>query len=207
MCPDRQIISVYIDNELLSPWKEKMEAHLESCPKCRTELNKYKLLRETLGSIDHGTAETAQKRVWEKLNTPELISGGNVKIAEWRFGRKRLWNRTVTLPLPAAAAALLIFAFSFAIILMNNGSGTTEPVTVVAEQLNPIVQEWSGTLLGDDHDMILPTLDMDDFLQFLINQNEGDFVLVRLPETSRFSRTGQATLISASDYSRSRIHR
>jgi anti-sigma factor RsiW len=41
MCPDRQILSVYLDEELPSPWKEKMEAHVSSCAECQAVLEKY----------------------------------------------------------------------------------------------------------------------------------------------------------------------
>ena len=211
MCPDREIISLYIDNELLSPWKEKMESHLKSCPKCQKEFDRYKLLGETLGSLDDGSLQAAQERVWKNLcneaverSVPRLIKSSQERTDDWRFGRKKLWKRTITLPLPVAAAVLLMIAFPLAFNLMRNYANSNDSTALMQEQPTPITQEWS---VSDDYGTILPALDMDDFLQLLINQNEGDFVIVRLPENSRFSRVGQPTLINASDYSRRRMHR
>ena len=191
MCPDRQIISLYFDKELPSPWKEKMEAHLGSCPKCQAELAGYRQLTESLLDLQEGNMQVAQERVWQKLTAP----------AEWRTGKKKLMHRTVTLPLPAAAAALLVIAFSLVFIFMRADSSPHDSVAVLPDQSYQTVSEWSGTLLGDDHETILPTLDMNDFLQYLLSQNEGDFVVVRLPESSNFSRTGRPTLVNAADYS------
>ena len=34
-CPDKDLYSAYVDGELQSPWKEKIEAHLVSCKKVK----------------------------------------------------------------------------------------------------------------------------------------------------------------------------
>ena len=203
MCPDRQIISLYFDMELPSPWKEKMEAHLESCPKCRSELARYTNLGKSLKDLHEGSIQAAQDRVWEKIAAPELITN---KVYKHRT-RKSIWNRSITLPLPAAAAALLLIVFSLAFTFTRSANPSNDAVAAASESLTPIAQEWSSTVLGDDLAAIFPALDMDIFLEHIIGQNEGDFVVVRLPENSRFSRSGQPTLINAADYSRSRAHR
>ena len=73
MCPDSQIISLYYDEELPSPWKEKMEAHLEACASCRAVLAGYGRLGKGLAALNHPEefVATAQDRVWEKLSVPE----------------------------------------------------------------------------------------------------------------------------------------
>ncbi|MCL2007850.1 MAG: zf-HC2 domain-containing protein [Treponema sp.] len=194
MCPDRQVISLYYDDELPSPWKEKMEAHLEVCPECKAELARYRQLGEKIKSLDFPSIEEAEKRVWNKINSNRIIIKNNDKF----------WSKKISMPLPAAAAALFILAFSIIFLIMRP-AGTNESIAM--DQARPIPAEWSGTLLGDDLGTVLPTLDMDDFIHFLLSENDGDFVVVRLPETSRFSRTGQPALINAADYSRSRSNR
>jgi len=42
MCPEPQLISIYLDNELPSPWKEKLESHLAECSSCREKLDGFK---------------------------------------------------------------------------------------------------------------------------------------------------------------------
>ena len=203
MCPDRQIVSLYIDEELPSPWKEKMEAHLQSCPKCQAELARYRQLGDKVQNLQDESLHAAQERVWNKLNTFEFILSNSRGRQTGNINR--LWRRTITLPLPVAAAALVLIAFTLVFTLVIGNLGTAD--SMMADNTPTSVQEWSSTLLGDDLGTILPTLDMDDFLQYILNQDEGDFVVVRLPETSRFSRTGQPALINAADYSRSRMNR
>jgi anti-sigma factor RsiW len=74
MCPDRQIISLYLDGELPSPWDGKMEAHLESCEKCRSVLAGYRSIKNSLLENKEKTLIGAQERVWQKLTAPGLVS-------------------------------------------------------------------------------------------------------------------------------------
>ena len=206
MCPDRQIISLYFDNELPSPWKEKMEAHLLSCPKCQEELSRYNQLGISLKSLHEENMQAAQERVWKKLSTPKEYSNEVHNNTFYRT-KKGFWNRSINLPIPVAAAALLAIAFTLVFTVMRTQNHNQDAVALAADSLTPIAQQWSSTVLEDDLVTIFPAMDMDFFLQQLIEQNEGDFVIVRLPENSRFSRTGQPTLVNAADYPRRRGHR
>ncbi|GHU05470.1 hypothetical protein FACS1894147_11680 [Spirochaetia bacterium] len=55
MCPDRQILSLYHDDELPSPWKEKLESHVASCPACAARLAQYRDLSRVL--LDNDAAD------------------------------------------------------------------------------------------------------------------------------------------------------
>jgi len=198
MCPDRQIISLYFDGELPSPWKEKMATHLESCPKCRAVLAGYGHLGKSPGELRDETIKAAQDRVWKKITAPELVVGRTEresagKTVSRRLGAvKRVWYRRITLPLPAAAAALLIFVAFFALIGIRGGS-----------QSLPQNQVTAMSIGFDDYTMV-PISDMNDVLRYLSIQDNADFMVVRLPEHRRFSRAGEPALINAADYSRTR---
>ena len=47
-CSFRQWISVYFDGEMVSPWKEKMEAHIKGCADCAGQLEAYKKISLSL---------------------------------------------------------------------------------------------------------------------------------------------------------------
>jgi len=36
MCPDETLLTAYVDDEVPSPWKERIEAHLDQCARCRS---------------------------------------------------------------------------------------------------------------------------------------------------------------------------
>ncbi|MDR0511540.1 MAG: zf-HC2 domain-containing protein, partial [Treponema sp.] len=74
MCPDRQIVSLYLDGELPSPWREKMEAHLDSCQQCSCALAKYRTLGNIFPQPQAQVIEDAQGRVWKEIAALDQFS-------------------------------------------------------------------------------------------------------------------------------------
>jgi hypothetical protein len=194
MCPDRQILSVYHDDELPSPWKEKMEAHLAGCPDCRAVLAKIGGLSAAMkeeSAHDLGfSSDEAKERVWDAL----VRSGGTSSATLRREfpPRRKVWNRSVTIPLPAVAAAAAFFVLAFTFALVNRPPSPDKiPDTVISA--------------GMDLDVpgIVPVSNMNDVLQYLGQDNSGtDFMIIRLPETKSFMSAGEPAIIRAADYSR-----
>jgi hypothetical protein len=199
MCPDRQIISLYCDGELPSPWKEKIEAHFKSCKECRAALDNYNRLGEYLSDAPESSVKAAQERLWKKLKErePAFIPQ---ESGRWAGGKTKIWNRSVSLPLPAIAAAALVIIAFFALVGIR-GLKSPSPEDAVAALMPDYVQ-----LVGDDQGM-LPIQDMTGVLQYLSNQDYGDFMVIRLPESRTFSRFGEPALINAADYSRRNAYR
>ena len=50
MCPDNEHLSSYVDDEIPSPWKERMESHLSSCRRCSEKVAGLKSLSSMLSS-------------------------------------------------------------------------------------------------------------------------------------------------------------
>jgi hypothetical protein len=193
MCPDRQILSVYYDCELPSPWKEKMEAHLAGCPECRARLEKIgglsAVLREKPVYAAGRSPEEAQLRVWDALaSRPDKAAKPAISPAKFR----RIWGRSVSIPLPAAVAMAVFFVLTFTIILFKRPMDPDRmPDTAISADM--------------DIDMhgIVPVSNMSEVLQYLGQDNSGtDIMIIRLPETQQFMSTGKPTIIRAADYSR-----
>jgi hypothetical protein len=186
MCPDYHILSVYFDGELPSPWKEKMETHLGSCPKCRAQLEQFRRCSTVLkGAVEPeiGRMESAKDRIWENLT--------RLDIEKWRPNRERnLWYRRVSIPFPAAAAAVAILFIAF-ILTLTRQWGSVPP------------QQDTMTTTGiTDMQGIVPVSNMHDVLQYLGNQDSTDIVIIRLPESKSFPSAGEPTILKAADYSR-----
>jgi anti-sigma factor RsiW len=189
MCPDRQILSVYLDNELPSPWKEKMEVHISSCAECRKILNRYQALSIlshseedfSVSNIDAAldrTQEQAKDRVWEQLS---VLNFGEKKIVSHN------WNRSFSLPVPFAVAAALVIAFTAAFI----GNTLSRPV----QNLN--------TVAALDAQNVIPSADLARIIQYLDAQEDASsMMIINLPETEDFASSGEPALIRAADYSR-----
>ena len=191
MCPDRQIISLYVDRELPSPWDEKMETHLKSCEKCRSALARYRNIANYLEDDAEKTLTEAQERVWQKITAPSLVI--------YKEPRKTIWSRNITLPLPAAAAAMVFIA----VLAFVGVKALYQPAVNTAILSD---QAAAGGIGLNDTGMV-NIQDMAGVLQYLSSQDNGDFMVIRLPESRTFTRIGEPALINAADYSRRGLSR
>jgi hypothetical protein len=199
MCPDRQLLSVYLDGELPSPWKEKMEDHLASCPACRSVVESWERIRGDLGEADPGRHE----RVWERIACRVAAAG---EQAAFRGEPVRepavppgLWRRRVSLPFPAAAAlgamaaaALVLIATSF---WARSSAGPGIPDS--AAPMAVLEPEGLDMELRDIH----PVNDISGVLRYLGDTDSNDIVIIRLPESRSFRSAGEPKIIKAADYS------
>jgi hypothetical protein len=178
MCPDKQLLSVYHDGELPSPWKEKMDAHLASCPDCRTVAYIYARLSSLLKLpvSEEVPSDAACARMRERLQAAQR------RAAPSRA--RQVFTRRVAVPLPfaVAAAAALVFAFTALLAQSRNIQRIPEAGTV-AESINLEPEE------------IRQVTSIDDALRF-IEKNEffagpqSSYVIMRLPENKTFYNYG-----------------
>ncbi|MDR0475157.1 MAG: zf-HC2 domain-containing protein [Treponema sp.] len=201
MCPERQIFSLYADNELPSPWKEKTELHLASCESCRSYYEKHLKLKKTLLNVlpplEDEAVKKAQERVWEKF--PSAMSSGyngEALFASAKKTRKTGWKRVVSLPVPLAAAAGAIFIITALLAV----KGFITPARERAyEQVTTVVPS-----IGNEADIngMIPVSNMAEILQYLSRQESREFVIIQIPDSRNFTRSGEPALLRKADYSR-----
>jgi len=188
MCPDSQIISVYLDKELPSPWKEKIEIHFEKCPECKQKLENLKRLSLFLKQdTDQELIETAAGRVWKNL----------VPTRRFRPNPAAIWQRKFSVPLPAAAAAAVVIA-----LLTLLWVRTDRNVSSIASQ--PQEPAITNFFLAAEEDIPnIPVSDMNSVLQYLAAEG-SNIIILQLPESKNFSRIGEPEILRAADYSTGR---
>ena len=204
MCPDPQLLSIYMDGELPEPWKEKLESHLTQCSGCREKLESFnRLFEKTDASAqlapserapserapsEREMMEAAKDRVWQNLQP--LIGEGNTR--RLLPPQTDIWRRRISIPLPAAAAAAIVLAVLAALWVRGGQVRSIEP----ASHMNMV--------LAAEEDMpgIIPA-DMNSVLQYL-NTDGTDIIILRLPESRNFISSGEPAIIKAADYSRRR---
>jgi len=185
MCPDKQILSIYADGELPSPWKEKLETHLENCADCAEKFKNLKQLRKIFRNDTDNLAEpefiNAEKRVWQKLAFCR------------RTRPERMWQRRLSIPLPAAAAAVIVITLIAAMSLRGGQNN------------NAMAEAQSGLpyTIAADYDIpsVIPAADLNDVLRYL-SSDGADIIILTLPESQSFYRTGEPGIIRAADYNR-----
>jgi len=184
-CPDRQLLSVYFDNEMDSPWKEKMEAHIAGCADCAKQLAAYKKISLSLAPTGDELLGESQQRVLQKLETNGHYSGYGNRPA-WG---PPIWKRRVSIPIPAAAAVVFIFiALASFLAIRTPGRMEIPNMAITAET----------EILPD----IIPFSGMESVLQYLGSTDTRDILILRLPESRNFASYGEPTIIKAADYTR-----
>ena len=133
----------------------------------------------------------AQERVWQKITAPSLVIS--------KEPRKAIWSRNITLPLPAAAAAMVFIAV-LAFVGLRALYRPMPNTAILADQMA------AGGIGLNDTGMV-NIQDMAGVLQYLSSQDNGDFMVIRLPESRTFTRIGEPALINAADYSRRGLSR
>jgi anti-sigma-K factor RskA len=188
MCPDRQLLSVYVDGELPSPWKEKMETHLAQCSGCKEQLENYRrlfVLSDETALHEKAQMEAAKDRVWQKLQSRR--PGRRTRSFKYAAD---VWRRRVSIPLPAAAAAAVVLVLLAAFWMQR----PAEPPAVIPT--NIIASEEALP------NIIPASSDMNGVLQYLGGFDSGDILILRLPESRNFISSGEPAIINAVDYPR-----
>jgi len=194
MCPDQQLLSIYVDGELPSPWDEKMDVHLKECPACRGKVENFKHLRELINQ-DPSAKKTSQEellkskeKIWRRIEEKRRFTA---------VPYPRVWQRRISIPLPVAAAAAIIIAlivvfFSRGGQILNNGIAGKK-ANLDANFILAAEEEIPG---------IIPSAtDLNGVLQYL-GQDGSEIIILKLPESKSFSRSGEPAIIRAADYSR-----
>ncbi len=194
MCPEPQLLSIYVDGELPSPWKEKMDAHLKECSSCREKFENFKKLREMFNKdasakrISESEIQSSKEKIWRNLE------------AKRRFTPyPRIWRRRISISIPAAAAAAVIIAL---ITMFFSGGGNILNNGLAGKKAN--LNDKSNVILAAEEEIpgIIPAAtDLNGVLQYL-GADSSDIIILRLPESRNFSRAGEPAIIRAADYSR-----
>jgi anti-sigma factor RsiW len=219
MCPDPQLLSIYMDGELPSPWKEKMETHLAECSECKERLKNFthiqELFRKETGLeqfyaekaetsaefvlSEHELMEKAKERIWQKLESSHRISPIRLVHDNIRSSSYNIWKSKISIPIPAAAAAAVIIALLS--VFGFRGSSNNGNNVIAYQPVEPV--ERANFVLAAEEEMpgIVPTGDLNSVLQYL-GVDRSEIIILQLPESRSFSRSGEPAIIRSADYRR-----
>lgn len=179
VCPNPELLSAWVDNEVPSPWREKIGEHLEGCPACMQRADAYRRLDSALSSLDAQDPpglDDARSRVYQRLLD-------NLRPASRRphWLRRQIW-----LPVPvAAAAALLVTVLSLALLFSNQRNGQLQLAVRQAEQAQQLASSGFG---------------MDSIMDYLSRQDGSVNITITLPSGSGFDRGGEPFIVREADF-------
>jgi hypothetical protein len=160
MCPDRDILSAYIDREIGVPWDEAIAAHAASCARCRAILDGLIETRHAL----HGEGEPDWKGPMERVRR------GILAHAAAQPATSPLWRRKVPVPMPlaalAAAVVLCLGVALVAVLLRSNvglvritkapAGGTEIQIAAPIGNLEALIRSIGGEDPSKEDIIILP---------------------------------------------------
>jgi anti-sigma factor RsiW len=188
MCPDRDLVSAYIDGEVPSPWRERLEEHIAACSDCAALAADYTALGERLrveraadesAALARGRArlEALLADIPEAGALPHAVSHGPKRPAS-----RAVWRRSISLPLPLAAAAALI------VILLGGATAALALKPGVGASIQAVA---SGELAPRQ----AQPASMDELLRYL-NSSDGQVTLtINLPTGTTFGSAGKPVIM------------
>ena len=177
-CPGHDILSIYLDGEVLFPWNDRIREHLGSCDSCRKAYEELLSLQSLLQEVEDPDPEEAKLRVRNEIT--RLRERG-------RTTRRRIWKKSVAVPVPLfAAAAVFTVVFSFIAIFVS---------------MRPRSENIAGD--GTSVELLIEGKDPEDItrlLEVLDESSTPDEVIITLPEGYEFHRLGEPELLKEVDY-------
>jgi hypothetical protein len=191
MCPEPKLISIYMDGELPSPWKEKMASHLEECPKCKEKFENLKsFFNNTDAQEEQKLIEEAKDRVWRKLQL--------AKRPVQRVRNYNVWQRKLSIPWPAAAAAAVLLVFATA-VWVRSGSNNNSGYAYLPPELSAVEKTGFAINVEESIPNIITATDLNSVIKSL-GGDRTEIIILQLPESSSFFSSGEPAMIKAADY-------
>ena len=122
MCIDDQMLSAYMDGELMEPYLTQVKEHLEHCQACRTRLEELRALMDKVkaAAIPEEDLLRNKDRIYSLLD--EKFFTGKKKM---NFFRRRI---EMGMPALITAAAAVIFIFVGGFMLFGSNEGQTSEI-------------------------------------------------------------------------------
>lgn len=158
MCIDEQLLSAYLDNELIEPYKTQVEEHLSYCSACRLRLEKLRALDETIKST-----ELSDDVLDAKMN--QTLSFLEKKYFAEDKPRVNFFRRKIEMGLStmitAAAAVVVVYIGGFVLFGLNSKQ-TDEILPSVNVQANS-----QNVHLVSQNERGLDSFSLEQILQYL----------------------------------------
>lgn len=194
MCPDRDLISAYVDGEVPSPWSERLEEHLADCHDCAAVAEGYRALGSRLRADQafDEAASLSRLRSRVELLLEDMPAAGSRASRGLRL--QRSWSalrRQVSLPMPiAAAAALLVLLLAGATTLLALKPARTASIptasiqTVASGEISPVAFEANNQPAS-----------MDELLRYLEARDGQVTLTINLPSGTTFGSSGKPVIM------------
>lgn len=121
-----ELLSAYLDQQLVEPEARQLEAHLEECAECHGRLEGLRRVIANLRGLEsHEPSDELQKAVARRI----ALAGEPKPFLDRMVSGLSIFNRQSTLlPMFAVVLALAIFIYLFSVAVEQSQSGLTPVV-------------------------------------------------------------------------------
>ena len=140
-CPNKDLLSAYIDGEIPFPWKGTIEQHLQQCVACKKIYGQYELVHHYMQKPTAGAEFDAGASFAKLLEKRNAVLQNKLQAQERRWGLnsgERWFSSSIRIPVPAAAAAVLIFVL-LPLVLFFRVEYTVNSVAAAQSSFTPII--------------------------------------------------------------------
>lgn len=179
MCPDRELLSAYLDGEVPSPWKERIADELQNDAECAAVYAQLCESRRVLQSDPEPDFAASKQAVWQRIADMPLV-------------RKPipLWRRRVALPIPVAAAAASLLMLLAGGLLWHTARATVRP------------NEIAASSVGNELVVRIGEISIEELLRIMNASETVGELTVTLPDSATFGIFGEPQLVRAADFRR-----
>jgi len=136
----KDLLSLYVDDELNEEEKKMVEEHLQNCEDCQKELEEYKKIIQALKNLPEEEPPVGYcKRLHEKLLSEEAPN----KIINAEIPKKKTNNRFVWVKYGGLAAAFVLVFVVYAINnpgMLNMGNAKSESIAYDSNSMAPATE-------------------------------------------------------------------
>jgi len=181
MCPDREILSAYLDGEIGPPWNAAIGAHVAACGTCRPVMERLEKTRRILREDPIGDWKEPMERVRRAILTrvppmPRPIPA---------------WRRQVSLPLPLAVlAAVILIAL-----------GVSSALSIARSNLG-FVKITKAPAGGTEYQFAVPVDKVEALLKSVGGGDTGLEAVLTLPKNVKLVPVGAPRMGKETEFSR-----
>jgi len=180
MCPDREILSAYVDGEVHPPWDASLAEHLTSCGSCQAALESLTASRQALRDAADVEWQEPMDRVRRRL------SDTRSRVPRWQ----PVWRRQIALPVPVAAVA--------AALLLTLGVA----VAVLAVRANVGYVRVTRAPSGTEFQFAVPYDKVESLLKAVGGSDSAVESVMTLPSNVKLIPVGEPRMVKAADAAR-----
>lgn len=153
MCPEQNLFSALCDGEVPSPWRERLEQHLQTCTACAQRMHKWRALGSVLRQpVPELTGERLEASFASLVEKRQDALQRGLGTAQRRREVKRWLGTSIKVPLPALAAALFVAVFipSFFAVRTSAGSRYGVESNTLGQGMLQETQVYSSPVYSPD---------------------------------------------------------